>query len=107
MSLRVSDVPLVSVHRIKDGPIFKVGPTMKMPTPTIKECEPLCETMKNFGNPDLEHATDPPWYNGLYPTEVIIKAETLLVKSWYGIPEDNQKFFLDIYLNHYINNILE
>ena len=119
MFRRVSVVPLVplvplgprvSVHRIKGGSgsisIYKVGSTK---LPTIKEHEPFetSETMKIFEYPDLEHATAPPasWYFYVYPTEVITKAETLLVATWSYLSVEHQKFFLDIYLNHYTNEL--
>ncbi len=95
-------VPRVSVHRINNGrSIYKVGPNM----PTIKENEPF-ETMKNVEYTYLEPTAPPaPWYFYVYPTEVITKAETLLVKTWYRLSEEQQKFFLDIYLNHYTNEL--
>ncbi len=108
MFRRVSVVPLVprvSVHRINNGrSIYKVGPNM--PTmPTIKENEQF-ETMKDVEYTYLEPTAPPaPWYFYVYHTEVITKAETM--KHWKLFPVDQQKFFLDWYMNLYINNILE
>lgn len=61
------------------------------------------------GYPELPFASAPPepWYYSLYPIEVITKAESLLEKTWRYLPEEQQKFFLQFYLNLSIHNLLE
>ena len=96
----------VSVLRIDNGDnggasIYKVSSSGIK----AKTCVPQIKTMSILDYTDLENATAPPapWYFYDYPTEVITKAET--IKYWKRYPVDKQKFFLDIYLNHYTNGI--
>ena len=102
----------VSARRIEndddgDASIYKVSSSGLQ----VKACVPQTKTktmsMLDYTELPLASAPSTPWYYTLYPIEVITKSETLLVKTWRYLSVEHQKFFLDIYLNHYKNNILE
>ena len=100
----------VSVRRIENGDgdafIYKVSSTS---VPQVKACVPQRKTMTMIGYPELPLASAPPepWYFPLYPIEVIIKAETVLEKTWPYLSVDHQTQFLEFYLNLFTHNLLE
>jgi len=68
---------------------------------------PLKKAISNVEQEIIPSAPPAPWYYYSYPSEVIIKAHTVLHETWYKLNDTEQKKCLDFYLHHYNNNDLD
>ena len=102
----------VSVHRIDNcdcnASIYKVSSSSLY----VKSCVPQtktlsCGSMSKYPELPLASAPPIPWYYYSYPSEVILKAHTVLHATWYKLNYSYQKQFLEFYLRSYNNNDLE
>ena len=87
----------VSVRRVDNGDIY----TYKVSSSTaLVKVKSVCDPLKHASAPPA------PWYYYSYPSEVIVKAHTVLHATWYKLNYTYQKYFLDFYLHRYETNDL-
>ena len=89
----------VSVRLVDDTYTYKVSSST-----ALVKVKSVCDPLKHASAPPA------PWYYysyPSYPSEVIIKAHTVLHATWYKLNYTYQKLFLDFYLHRYETNDLD